>query len=275
MTTNNESKLILELAWAKVLLKSCLDVLETHNEPIVKRLRNDVSDFLKDDYNLLKNQQNFNISEGNVKDDNIKSGKTKHGDFIVKYLEEGSHYKVKEINVMENVVQSNSLDLDHIADTSKKVSLKHLWSKRELDGAYYIKNGNGEYEVNIFQDKRKDYRFVGSSISEFVCEVPSYEQWQSLNELLDSMRDTNKVLAHKLNNIKVNGNYPDKISKLKSRIKGLMEKNEKLEELLKECWQEIKPLWDKALWDNPERMPYSDRFIRLDKLKTKIDEVLK
>jgi predicted RNase H-like nuclease (RuvC/YqgF family) len=56
--------------------------------------------------------------------------------------------------------------------------------------------------------------------------VPSYEQWQSLNELLDSMRDTNKVLAHKLNNIKVNGNYPDKISKLKSRIKGLTEELE-------------------------------------------------
>ena len=72
MTTNNESKLILELAGAKVLLKYCLDVLETHNEPIVKRLRNDVSDFLKDDYNLLKKQKKINISEGNVKSDNIK-----------------------------------------------------------------------------------------------------------------------------------------------------------------------------------------------------------
>ena len=136
--------------------------------------------------NKLKNNENFNISEGNVKEDNIKSGKTKHGDFIVKYLEEGSHYKVNEINVMENVAnniaQRNSQDLDHIADTSKKASLKHLWSKRELDGAYYIKNGNGEYEVNIFQDKRKDYRFVGSSISEFVCEVPSYEEWQPFTD---------------------------------------------------------------------------------------------
>lgn len=183
MTTNNESKLSLELAWAKVLLKSCLDVLEIHSEPIVKRLRNDVSDFLKDDYNLLKNKKKINILEGNVKENNI--------------------------NVAKNVAQRNSQDLervadtsktiDHIADVTKKVSLKELWSKRELDGAYYIKNGNGEYEAQIFQDKRKDYRFIGSPISEFVCEVPSYEQWQSLNELLDSMQDTNKALAHRLN----------------------------------------------------------------------------
>lgn len=36
-------------------------------------------------------------------------------------------------------------------------------------------------------------------IPEVLAPVPSYEQWQSLNELLDSMRDTNKVLAHRLN----------------------------------------------------------------------------
>ena len=105
MTTNNESNLSLELAWAKVLLKSCLDVLETHNETIVKRLRNDVSDFLKDDYNLLKNQKKFNISEGNVKMDNTFSNQ-----------------KREENNTFgkTNVAQQNSQDLERVADTSKK-----------------------------------------------------------------------------------------------------------------------------------------------------------
>lgn len=77
-------------------------------------------------------------------------------------------------------VADTSKTIDHIADVSKKVSLKELWRRRELDGAYYIKNGNGEYEVQIFQDKRKDYRFIGSPISEFVCEVPDYIEWRNM-----------------------------------------------------------------------------------------------
>ena len=219
MTTNNESNLSLELAWAKVLLKSCLDVLQTHNEPIVKRLRNDESDFLKDDYNLLKNQKKFNISEGNVKMDNI--------------------------NVAKNVAQRNSQDLTE------------QWKKGELEqGWYYVKNEFG----NIFMSEySKDYDFIGervisgfftevTEISEIICEVPEYTIWRNY----------------------VTGFCEEHEYNLK-----LLEENQKLKSLLKECWQEIKPLWDKALWDNPERMPYSDRFIRLDKLKTKIDEVLK
>lgn len=107
------------------------------------------------------------------------------------------------------------------------------WGELE-QGWYYVKNEFG----NIFiSEYSKDYDFIGervisgfftevTEITEIICEVPSYEQWKSLNELLDSMRDTNKVLARKLNNIKVNGNYPDRISKLKSRIKGLTEELE-------------------------------------------------
>lgn len=121
---------------------------------------------------------------------------------------------------------NNTFNNQNREENNTFCNLTEQWKKGELDGAYYIKNGDGGYEVRIFQDKRKDYRFIGSPISEFVCEVPSYEEWQSLNELLDSMQDTNKVLAHKLNNIKVNGNYPDRISKLKSKIKSLTEELE-------------------------------------------------
>lgn len=44
-----------------------------------------------------------------------------------------------------------------------------------------------------------------------------------------------RTIAAKYDRIKVNGNYPDKISKLKSRIKHLLEDTAKLRQLLKEC----------------------------------------
>lgn len=218
MTTNNESNLSLELAWAKVLLKSCLDVLETHNEPIVKRLRNDVSDFLKDDYNLLKKQKKFNTSEENVKEDNIKSGKTKHGDFIVKYLEEGSHYKVKEINVMENVAQRNSQDLervadtsktlDHIVDTTEKVSLTEQWKKAELPKGYYYAEDDGEELIIHIQGQNgsvmgDDFDLKATDWIKPIEPVPSYEEWQQIKDVLNTHKyycccSNNEVLRLKL-----------------------------------------------------------------------------
>jgi hypothetical protein len=123
-----------------------------------------------DTENMLKNQQNFNTSEGNVKDDNIKSGKTKHGDFIVKYLEEGSHYKVKEINVMENVAQRNSQDLTE------------LWKKGKLPiGRYYIKDINDETYVDYYVNNGfiigfED--FFDDEIKEVLAPVPSYEEYE-------------------------------------------------------------------------------------------------
>jgi hypothetical protein len=76
-------------------------------------------------------------------------------------------------NVANNIAQGNSQDL-----TEK-------WRKGELDGAYYIKNSVDEYEVRIFYDKKKDYRFIGSSIKEFICKVPSYEEWKQLHKFLE------------------------------------------------------------------------------------------
>lgn len=162
--------------------------------------------------NMLKNNENFNTSEGNVKEDNTFNNQKREENhtfcktniaqrnsqddelmkkifphkeiiegesvLVFPYIEEASPLK----DVPQEVVSNMEKTIDHIVDTTEKVSLKYLWSKRELDGAYYIKNGNGEYEVQIFQDKRKDYRFIGSPISEFVCEVPSYEQWQPFTD---------------------------------------------------------------------------------------------
>lgn len=49
--------------------------------------------------NMLKNKENFNISEGNVKKDNTFCKK----------------------NVANNVAQANSQDLERVADTSKTI----------------------------------------------------------------------------------------------------------------------------------------------------------
>ena len=149
MTTNNESNLSLELAWAKVLLKSCLDVLETHNEPIVKRLRNDVSDFLKDDYNLLKNQKKINISEGNVKDDNI------------------------------NVAQANSQDLTEQWKKGELKRGKKYWCKltdETTEICYLWLQTNRFSTLTGYQSKclPDDY------ISEVLAPVFSFEEWQEL-----------------------------------------------------------------------------------------------
>lgn len=109
---------------------------------------------------------------------------------------------------------------------------------------YYFDNGKTQYIVEYHNLKGIE----GLEGVEVLERVPSYEKWKSL----------------KLHDEKATIKLGEKIIE-----------NDKLKELLIECWKEIKTLWDKALYDNGDRMPYSDRFVRLDKLKTKIDEVLK
>ena len=215
---------------------------QTNSDDI--NVANNVSDFLKDDYNLLKNQKKINTSEGNVKEDNIKSGKTKHGDFIVKYLEEGSHYKVKEINVMENVA-------NNVAQRNSQ-TLTEQWKKGELKtGWYYVKNEFG----NIFiSEYSKDYDFIGervisgfftevSEIIEIICEVPDYIEWKNY----------------------VNGYCEEHEYNLK-----LSEENQQLKDLLKECREWIEFMEEKSRADeNYKGTMY------FKNLLTKIEEVLK
>lgn len=96
-------------------------------------------------------------------------------------------------------VADTSKTLDHIAGVSKKVSLTEQWKKGELeDGEYYIKSNKEDIYIDICANG--SFMFTNyRSIEEVLAPVPSFEQWQSLNELLDSMRDTNKALAHRLN----------------------------------------------------------------------------
>lgn len=106
-----------------------------------------------------------------------------------KYIEEGQR------------VADDSITIDHIVDINKKVSLTEQWKRGELErGWYYVLLfSNEEYITFIDGNWVVDDRLIGADIKEVLAPVPSWEQWQSLNELLDSMRGTNKALAHRLN----------------------------------------------------------------------------
>lgn len=120
--------------------------------------------------NMLKNQQNFNMSEGNVKED--------------------------DINVANNVVQRNSQDL---TEQWKK-------GKLEVGEEYWVILTDERYLRSIVVPVRAFYScecgfegYLDNEIKEVLAPVPNYEKWKSLNEILDSSLQTNKALAYRLN----------------------------------------------------------------------------
>lgn len=119
-------------------------------------------------------------------------------------------------------------------------NLTEQWKKGELeDGEYYIKSNKGDIYIDICANG--SFMFTNyRSVEEVLAPVPSFDKWQSFNELLDSMRDTNKALAYRLNICK---------------------------ELLKECRDEIKFMYDTYGKSFPK--PFDNSLL------TKIDEVLK
>lgn len=124
------------------------------------------------------------------------------------------------------------------------MTLTEQWRKGELDGAYYIKNSVDEYEVRIFYDKKKDYRFIGSSIKEFICKVPSYEEYNRLKEV---ERKKGKL---------VNVNY---------KIK---QENQQLKTLLKE-WMHFYPI---ILYEHEDTLKTKDIVELFDKTANAIGE---
>ena len=86
-------------------------------------------------------------------------------------------------------------------------NLTEQWKKGELKaGCYYLKVRLWSYEEMWHDCYKTDvcsyniFKKVNhNDIKEVLAPVPSFEEWQSLNELLDSMQDTNKALAHRLN----------------------------------------------------------------------------
>ena len=136
-----------------------------------------------------------------------------------KYIEEGQR------------VADDSKTIDHISQEEKKVSLTEQWKKGELevDRDYYLKFADGSIDIQ---------KYIGgflmradNEVVEVLGEVPEYTIWRNY----------------------VNGYCEEHEYNLQ-----LIEENQKLKELLKECRDDV----------------YNYQYICLSTL-TKIDEVLK
>jgi hypothetical protein len=117
-------------------------------------------------------------------------------------------------------------------------NLTEQWKKGELKtGWYYVKNEFGnifisDYSENYdyIEDKVvKDFFTEVSDITEIICEVPSYEEWQGLNKDIDTMTELWKNERSQLNEkIQLIGKLSVQAVDLKNEIK-------QLKSLLKEC----------------------------------------
>lgn len=103
--------------------------------------------------------------------------------------------------------------------TKTPEELTEDWKARKLKpGSYYVRLSNGNLDVAKLS---RFNRFYGISYHFEVEEILAPCNYDHFADL--------RKKAEKYDRIKVNGNYPDKISKLKSRIKKLLEKIEELE----------------------------------------------
>lgn len=103
------------------------------------------------------------------------------------------------INVANNVARRNSQDLTEQWKKSKLETGEEYWVIL-TDEWYFLSPG---VPVRAFYSCDCEFEgYLDNDIKEVLAPVPSYEEWQSLNELLDSMQDTNKALAHRLNMLK-------------------------------------------------------------------------
>jgi hypothetical protein len=165
--------------------------------------------------------------------------------------EKAQDYVKKSHNVAKNVAQRNSQDLervadtsktlDHIVDTTEKVSLTEQWKKGELEaGIYYIKTKDG-IENDGFDGKEFGF-FSDMEIDQILGKVPSYEEWQELSKQRNQLIRDVKDLAY------------------------IQEENQRLKDLLKECYKML------AQYHIENSEPSLGENIQL---LTKLDEVLK
>lgn len=179
--------------------------------------------------------------------------------------------------------------------TKTPEELTNDWQDKKLyDGLYYIRLENGEtpiaeletwyrYDDEVeepYKTAQEFFEYPKDIISEVLSPIPSYDHFADLRKK-----------AEKYDRIKVNGNYPDKISKLKSRIKKLLKKIEELESdsLAKKEGEEIVAELTNENNDLRERLKECDGCVRclrafgvsdcngnnVNDLITKIEEVLK
>lgn len=123
----------------------------------------------------------------------------------------------------------------------KDLYLTELWQKGELkEGHYYVRDGENiiaELLDGYFYNNGEPMTSFSGGVDKVLAPVPSYSEYLALQS--DSLAkneavEINAELEHRLAMVKANGNYPDRISRLKSRVVALSEENQKLKELLKE-----------------------------------------
>lgn len=108
------------------------------------------------------------------------------------------------------------------------MTLTEQWKKGELEtGCYYVKNEFGhifisDYSENYdyIEDKVvKDFFIEVTEITEIIAPVPSYEEWQELNEDVNTTtelwRNTESQLNEKVQLI-------GKLAEQKQQLKGLL-----------------------------------------------------
>ena len=109
-----------------------------------------------------------------------------------------------QAHTCEKVTEFYEKPQDYVKKSHNEQTLTKQWKKGELeDGYYYAEDGEEELIIHI-QGKNgsvmgDDFDLKATDWIKPIAPVPSFEQWQSLNELLDSMNDTNKALVHRLN----------------------------------------------------------------------------
>lgn len=159
-----------------------------------------------------------------------------------------------ELVTPKGTVLSPVPDYDHFVELTEKV--------KELEKD--IKTLTNNYK--ILECEQAGNIAAGQAL------VDEFGDYEALYEELQRLRKIEK----KYDNIKVKGNYPDKISKLKSRIKHLLELQanqdkevENLRELLKECGNELKLFRMLSL-----PMASKEALVECDDILTRISSVL-
>lgn len=162
-------------------------------------------------------------------------------------------------------------------------SLTEKWKKGELKGGlYYIRNKAHSIKFNqmafymVYGEVSYWTNCKDEEVEEILAPVPSYEEWQSLNELVDCMNDTGKAFAHMLSPFTddyFNGLTTKDIAELAKKSIRLTTQHcednaeiDKLKKLLKECYEML------AQYHVENSEPSLGENIQL---LTKIDEVLK
>ena len=154
-------------------------------------------------------------------------------------------------------------------------NLTGKWKNGELKEGFYYIELIPEFQDQLAVGFCTGYYFelfADSDIKQVLAPVPSYEEWQSLNELVDCMSDTGKAFAHMLSPFTddyFNGLTTKDIAELAKKSIRLTTQHcedtaeiDKLKELLSKCVDELSEF-------NNSYYPETQELL------TKIDEVLK